>query len=374
MHISKLEHLRNIPSVKFKEEVVEGETFTIVTYMIADPTIWKEECGIEARGITFDGSGFCVSRPFTKFFNLGENEFSSINNIRHLKIVNIFDKMDGSMVHPVLFGEHRNKVVFKTNKTFFSDVAIKATKLLNSDGFEKLKEFVIKTLEFGRTPIFEFTSPDHKIVLDYGSEDRLTLLAIRDTCTGTFFPWSYIQSLSSRFEIPIVESVVNDYPRGTATWTLEHIVEQLQDVTNLEGVVVLLENGQQVKIKCPWYVKMHRVMTDIRHRDVAEMVADGILDDLIGYILSVEPGFDLTEIRKIEAQVIAELNGLSIVAHQIASEYNGNKKELFQKFGYSKVFKQACVILAGKEPDFVKLWKQNFLKEYSLKVVYNKNF
>ena len=374
MHISELEHLRELPSVKFKEETVEGEIFTIVTYMVADPEIWKQKNGIEARGITFDSSGFCVSRPFVKFFNFGENESTSIANIYDLEVVNIFDKIDGSMVHPVLVGKDRDKVVFKTNKSFFSDVAIRATKLLHSEGFEHIKKFIIKQLQQGVTPIFEFTSPDHKIVLDYGQEDKLTLLAMRHNETGQHCAWDYVESLARRWEIPVVESVGNKFPRGTATWTFEHIVKQLRDARDIEGVVVLLENGKRVKVKCPWYVKMHRVMTDIRHRDVAEMVADGYVDDLIGSILSVEPGFDLTEIRKIEAQVISELNELSIVARQIAAEYNGDKKELFRKFGYSKVFKQACVILAGKEPDFVKLWKKNFLKEYSLKVVYNKNF
>lgn len=68
MKLSDLKHLETVDAVRFKTETVNGHEYTIVSYMISDPTLWDMNNGLETRGHTFDASGNAVSIPFEKFF------------------------------------------------------------------------------------------------------------------------------------------------------------------------------------------------------------------------------------------------------------------------------------------------------------------
>lgn len=69
MILSDFDGFKTNQMVKFKEEMVEGVSYTIISYMISDKSFWDTPLADETRGITFEtDTGKCVSRPFNKFY------------------------------------------------------------------------------------------------------------------------------------------------------------------------------------------------------------------------------------------------------------------------------------------------------------------
>ena len=95
--LSDLDHFRNDPMIRFKEEIVDGKSYTIVSYMIADKSYWDTPLADETRGITFEtDTGKCVSRPFLKFFNVGERADTDQASVAR-DFVQCFEKRDGCL-------------------------------------------------------------------------------------------------------------------------------------------------------------------------------------------------------------------------------------------------------------------------------------
>ena len=63
----------------------------------------------ECRGLKFDADGRIIARPFHKFFNLGEKE--RVEDIDWSAPHQLFDKLDGSMIHPAMLN---GEMVFMT--------------------------------------------------------------------------------------------------------------------------------------------------------------------------------------------------------------------------------------------------------------------
>jgi RNA ligase len=359
--LKDFDHFRNDKRVAFKKESVQGQEVIIISYMIADKEFWKIPLAKETRGITFDAkTGILLSLPFRKFFNVGETEETLPHNIDWVG-AEVFDKRDGSMVTPVLIG---NQVCMKTKKSFFSDVALQAQMTM---GMQKnIHKFCHNCLVQNYTPIFEYTHPDHRIVLDYGFTPQLTLLGIRDNYTGLELSFTDVKWLASLSNVPIIIKYdKKDY---------ENIYEDAQSKTNIEGWVILQKNGDRVKLKTAWYLLNHRLMTDLRERDVALAVADSKIDDLKSEITL--QGKSLVEIEKIETRVVNELREIMDNAEDLLSKMKKEptRKDAALMYVTEKVFPLAIKLYEGKEPDYIDFWKKHYLKNYSLRVVLNPGF
>lgn len=364
MKISDFSHLQRFDAVRFKTEMVGDQAFTILCYMISDAALWDEPLGKETRGHVFDASGALVSMPFEKFFNYRENKFTQPSEVGHIRIRNVFEKRDGSLMTPVLV---KHQVHWKTKKSFYSDVAIEAaanTKFVNQ---ASLSAYL---LCMDLTPIFEYTSRNFKIVVDYGHEPALTLLAIRVNATGEYMTWPAVTDVAQRFGVETVKRM--DIEPGTTLDDLEHALETAEGV---EGYVVELENGMRLKLKSPWYLRLHHVNTDLRERDIAEMFVDETLDDVKSTISLA--GMTLDAVEAIESRVTHEMNDIMDRTRELKGwiQLQSSRKEAAEKFRGCDVFGLAMKLLDNKEPDYVTFWKRNFLKQnYSLTCVYNENF
>lgn len=136
----------------------------------------------ECRGIIFDSAtGDIIRRPFHKFFNVNEREETQDHRLDFSKEHWIDTKLDGSMIAVFM---HQGEIVY-------------GTKMVAPDFHELVKKFVDasdvdyegfcrKVIADGHTPIFEFMHPQKRIVIDYGKEPALTLLAVRHMVTGQF--------------------------------------------------------------------------------------------------------------------------------------------------------------------------------------------
>ena len=180
-----------LPSIKSREEfiVVDKDDFIVINYAVSTDTTFdmKDEYDLdgairrECRGIKFYPDGRIMARPFHKFFNSGEREETQPQNVDFSIAHHILTKMDGSMIHPIVMKD--GSIRFAT-KMGITDVSLQAEVFINQHSkYEQFAKHCMIDMKW--TPIFEWTSPDNRIVLHY-ENPSLTLLAIRETVSGEY--------------------------------------------------------------------------------------------------------------------------------------------------------------------------------------------
>lgn len=360
--LSCLNHLRDDPRVRFIEQEVEGERVTIVTYMIADTSLWTLENAIECRGITFDAGGRCISAPFSKFFNLNENAWTQEAKIEALGTpAHVFEKRDGSMITPVMLAG--GKIRLKTKRSFYSDVA----KLAQACWTRVLNDFSITLLSAGWTPIFEFTHRDAEIVINYGDQPSFTLLAARSMQTGSYLNFYELSAIAQQFNVSVIGQL-NPPP------TLQRLKEMAKAEIGIEGWVLLMSDGTRVKLKTNWYRALHRVKTDLRERDVAALIADERIDDVKSVV--VENGLDLEPIEVLERRVAEEVGAIEREVEHLLTMAKAlpDRKSVALTFKNHPLFGLLMVALDGREPSVIDFWKRRYLSSYSLRAIFNQAF
>ena len=131
---------------------------------------WTLNC----RGLILNAKYEIVARPFQKFFNLEECDNLGIEI--QAEVFKVYEKMDGSL--GILYWEN-DKPAIATRGSFGSDQAIYATKNI----LPKYQDF-ISDLDKNYTYLFEIIYPQNRIVLDYGSQEKLVLLGAIETKNG----------------------------------------------------------------------------------------------------------------------------------------------------------------------------------------------
>lgn len=221
---------------------------------------------LECRGIMFDAqTGEILARPFNKFFNLHE----CLNDMvgRDLKDAIVLEKLDGSMVVPII--HLLSKEVRLCTKQGIGLVSVLVESLTNiSRGV--LKEII----QDGYTPIFEFTSPEQRIILKYG-DSRMTLLAVRHMVNGNYCDELQLREFTLRLNVPLVY-------RYEGSIALEEVAKW----EGKEGVVLLWPDNFRVKVKAEKYVLYHKAIEGIvlEKNRVAIVLHDGVDD--FGQVLS----------------------------------------------------------------------------------------
>lgn len=211
-----------------------------------------------ARGLILDVDGVVVARPFKKFFNLSEHGPSKLGTLRKKKF-SVYEKMDGSLgILYFLEGEP----CIATRGSFESTQAILATRIIQTKYSEETKRLV-KGLHINHTLLFEIIYPENRIVVDYGDQEELYMLAVIDNATGEdvgYHPSDYPWPCVKRFE-------------GRSFESIEDLAEL--EEKNKEGFVVQFTDGERVKIKFSDYIRLHRILTGINERRIWEHLRSG---------------------------------------------------------------------------------------------------
>lgn len=269
-----------------------------------------------------------------------------------------------SMVFPIRINR---TLYFKTKKTFESDVA-KSVKefMFDQDNIQTLCNFL---LDRGFTPIFEWTSPDSKIVIDYGCEQKLTLLSARRMNDGVYFNYDSLCMIAAQYNVDVI-------PRIDKVSNLDALIEKCKTEEGIEGYVIYCENQLghiKVKLKTDWYYRNHRISTDLRIRDVAEMIVDEQFDDCLRHIN--ELGYDAEKVLSIEREVVHELGQIRTHVEELVKNLDNRDPAYVAKlYKGNQYFSLIMRELRGQVVEYVTFWKRNCLKNYSLRCVYNKNF
>ena len=341
-----------IPGIEFK---TNEDGYTVASYYILDSKVFDNPYARECRGITFDKHGKLVSRPFHKFFNLGEKEATLEQNLDWSSVECVMDKRDGSMISPVLFDD--GTIRFKTKRTYTSDEATHANEHFGPDSPQyKLSKHLC---ELNCTPIFELTSPANRIVVAY-KETSLTLLAIRNNEDGQYWSRGQLEAIAMQWYVPVVELNL---------WTnIADYKDKMNTLTAFEGFVIQFLNGEMIKMKTLWYMSLHRNVTFTTEKNVVEMIFDETLDDFKSYCTTVED-FDLfNKVVDLESRVNKTLSEIiEEVTNTVANcgIEAGCFKEFALTFNTHPLFWLLMMKFKGQEPAYAKYFLTNHLHEYS---------
>jgi len=288
----------------------------------------------ECRGLKFDKEGRLLARPFHKFFNLFETE-ETLPSALPLEEAMITEKLDGSMIHPVLMPD--DKLVLMTMQ-WRSPIARQAEEhaLVSRHGYE---DFCRALLREGLMPIFEWCSRQQRIIVDH-PEDRLVLLAVRHQIEGWYVGQEDVEAAAKPYAVPTVraERIPDDFSGWLARIRSLPVTE--------EGVVLVFPSGQRVKVKGDAYTKAHQAMEGVsREAWVLDLILTGKEDDVlpflspetresvIGFANSVREGLKGTAAR-IEAraaELLAHAGGdRRILASFVTQELQAEQAFLFQ--------------------------------------------
>jgi T4 RnlA family RNA ligase len=271
-----------LPAIAGRDEfvVAEKEGYTVINYnvMMADTF----DCNIrrELRGIIFDtATGDIIRRPYHKFFNVNEREETQDHVIDMSRDHRIFEKLDGSMIAPfVVNGE----MIWGT-KMGATDVAKPVEEFVEARSHYRI--FAKFLISRGYTPIFEWCSRKQRIVLDY-KEDQLILTAIRSLYDGRYVSRDLMVMHAEEYGIPVVHAY------GPRT-DMKAFLEYTRDLEDLEGFVVRFDDGHMLKLKCQWYLQIHKAKEAIlQDRNIVELILDEKLDDIKAH-LPAEDRFEL---------------------------------------------------------------------------------
>lgn len=315
-----------LPHIEGSKEfiVAERDGFTVVNYQVSMPDTFppikvaggsakqraeraftnamRREC----RGIIFYPDGKIMSRPFHKFFNVNEREETLVKHIDLNQQHVIMEKMDGSMIRPMMV----NGVLRLGTKMGVTDVSAQAESclirladvapcewdmaqlgLVENEYVEWFKDMMTQNL----TPLFEFIAPDNQIVINYKKAD-LVLLAIRHNITGEYLD-------IEDFWHNGLFTVVDTY--GSVDGNLDEYIERARQREDREGDIIRFTDGQMLKIKNDWYVRIHKTLDQIRFdRNIVDLIINSNVDD----VLPMLPENEANKVKVFEAEFWSAYN------------------------------------------------------------------
>ncbi len=264
----------------------------IYNYTVKTQYDWRwNSITIRCRGLILDGHGTLVAKGFDKFFTheqlITAGEEHLIPTDEQFKL---YDKADGSLGVMYFWDE---TPYISTRGSFISEMAVTANKWLR-DMYNHI------VFDSRYTYLFEIIYPENRIVLDYGSDRKLVLLAIIDNETlkerdiyDAEFDYIETQGLErvERFD-------------GYSDWT--KIIDRFEGDKSKEGFVVhFLESNYRVKMKLEWYKRAAYYMQYFTKKTVWKNIRDGdTVDDIIKDI----PDEFYPRVRKYYDDLMVEYN------------------------------------------------------------------
>lgn len=188
--------------------------------------------------------GELISAGLPKFTNWGENpeNFPVPTSLKNCQIVS---KIDGSQL---IFSYYQKNLIVRTRGT------VDASKLEFGHELEILKEKYSKIWDYSDVSsslILEWVSPAQRIVIDYGPEPDLYLIAKINHSDYSLESQNSLDSIALELGVK--------RPEYFRFETLPDLLQSVQLFKNLEGVCLYSNNGQTIhKIKAEEYLNLHR--------------------------------------------------------------------------------------------------------------------
>lgn len=328
----KFPNIRNISQVRDAIEgcndfiEVDRGDYIIFNYLLHTPETfppvnvngeYDERAAIrrECRGLMFGKDGKVLARRFHKFFNAEEKAETALDQIDLNRPHVILDKLDGSMITPIIF---EGKCWWGT-KMGITDIAFQVhVYVCQQPGGpyqNKYTKFALACYVDGCTPIFEWCSRKNRIVIDH-PEDQLILTAIRNNEDGQYWTYEALTLTAESFGIPLVNA-------WTSGWDINQVIERVRQWDDTEGIVIRFDDGHMVKIKSDWYCKIHAAKDLLNNeRKVVRLIIDQKIDDLYPLLLE----HDRIKVQRYQQQFTEMLNTwvqlYSVLMKELESKYD----------------------------------------------------
>jgi hypothetical protein len=272
---------------------------------------WDEYTTI-ARGIVTLSNGIVISRPFPKFFNLGEPEAEPISWTDKITVT---DKIDGSLI---ICSFYNGIMVLNSKGSFTSEHANFARLWITTNMSKWMNSEMKRSLSDGErwTYLFEaiFPEVDNIKVINYGDRADLTLLAVINVKTVS--EWSY-EMLKQTGDI-IGVGVVKRYAFDDINLLLKKCKEA--SILDGEGVVLHFDpSGKRIKVKSDEYIRLHRLISHTSRKHILEVLMKG---DDVESIYAALPDELFAEVKKIVSEIKIEYLNHRITAESIVKALN----------------------------------------------------
>jgi len=244
----------------------EQGNFLLVRYTTALPETFQSVFDLECRSLLFERrTGALLSRPFHKFFILGERQ--GLGDLDLSVPIHAETKLDGSMVAGFV---HDGEVLLHTRGGLSKQA--RAAARAAPDGPLAL---VREAWEDGFTPIFEYTSPANRVVIAYERE-TLTLLALRERRTGRYDRAEALRR--ARKHGVAMAAPLFDSPDSLSD--LARLLADLRRRRDIEGAVLVWPDGHRLKVKTDDYHRRHKILANIAHEQhVYRCFLEDLADD-----------------------------------------------------------------------------------------------
>lgn len=230
------------------------------------------------RGIIVDSDLNIVCRPFKRFFNYGEA--LEITQGFEFDTATVQEKADGSLVKVYFWNglwriATRGTAFAETQNytgQMFSDMVLDAFECYSLEDFSETLNN--EDLDKSKTYLFEFTSPDNRIVTRY-KKSEMVYLGCVNNITGE-------ENISSINFSCLFARNAKQYSFNT----FDNMLEVLRELPDLqEGYVCTDGNGLKVKLKSPTYVAVHKIRGECipTPKRIAELVVTGETDEYLTY-------------------------------------------------------------------------------------------
>lgn len=357
-HITHISDVQ--PHVAHKDEIrfyKQPNGITMSMYIHMDSKTFDSIEARECRGSAFDEAGNLVSRPLHKFFNMGEKDYLTPDKLKErTDVAAVFDKLDGSMVATAWV---KGDMVWRSKKAFNSDIVKLVREFFEDKANVGIERFAYYCAFHGMTAIFELTHPKAQIVVPQ-DKVQLRLLHVRDNLTGAYVmldPNHMVWTMIREEDVPVL-------PRHKMT--MEQVINSLETMEYAEGYVVQFQNGDMVKMKCPWYTRLHRSITFLRERDIAVLAVNEQLDDMKQHMREV--GIPLEKVEAVETRLKDILVGIDAEINQVYNEGKHlDRKTFAMTYGKHPRFGLAMNLYSGK-PFSLNEWyaKDQLKKDFGL--------
>lgn len=209
---------------------------------------WNE-LTLNARGTIYNSqTGQIVARAFPKFFNEFEPEAANIN--WNQEIVSVATKADGSL--GIFYVDQDGQPSIATRGSFYSEQAVKATEMIRTKYRHTL---------FGNvTPLFEIIYPENRIVLDYGTEEKLVLLSVLNL-NGDTMDHAFCEEYAEACGFELAKQHPDKYG-----WTHQQFVDYVNSLPwTEEGLVIRFADNTSVKVKSPEYMRVAKARANLNY-------------------------------------------------------------------------------------------------------------
>ena len=277
---------------------------------------------MNCRGLVCHADGNIIARPFKKFFN-----YDQLTDIP-AEPFEVFEKLDGSLGIVFWYGD---KWHIATRGSFTSDQAIKA---------ESMMQHISASGRGDLTLCFEIIYPENRIVVDYGGNESLVLLAAIHNESGDEVAYD---ELDQWYDGPIAKR----YPFTS--------IDQIKAINtpNSEGFVIRWQSGLRCKIKMAEYVRLHKLVTGLNVKAVWEHLKAGIPLEVM---LDNVPDEFMAWVRSVAAELQSKYTGIAVAAKNAYKDFPTRRE--FAEYHTKGPFPDLMFAMLDKKPYADMIWKR----------------